>query len=225
MDRETLRSKLASRFLWYNLLAMLLVLILLMLGVKWGLAVYTHHGEGIPVPNLERMSYSKARLLLEQDGLQIVVSDSGYVKTLPADCVLAQTPGHGTRVKAGHTVYVTLNSPSSPTVAIPDIVDNSSYREAEAKLAAIGFRLLPPQTVVGEKDWVYGVSCRGRRVANGDRIPTEYPLTLIIGSGTYEETDDYDYTDGAEGSSEGGASADFDDFEEVHEAPSEDGIN
>ena len=60
---------------------------------------------------------------------------------------------------------MTVNSPSSPTFAIPDIVDNSSVREAEAKLTAMGFRLLPAQQVEGEKDWVYGIICRGRRVS------------------------------------------------------------
>ena len=149
----------------------------------------THHGEGIAVPDLKGMSYHKARLLLEENQLNIVVSDSGFVKTMPADCILAQTPGFGSKVKSGHTIYVTVNSPSSPTFAIPDIVDNSSFREAEAKLMAMGFRLTEPQKVVGEKDWVYGIICRGRRVSNGDRVPIDYPLTLMIGTGTYDEED------------------------------------
>jgi beta-lactam-binding protein with PASTA domain len=182
-------SKVGGFYVILNLLGMALVVVVLCLIVKFGLAVYTHHGEGIAVPDLKGMSYHKARLLLEENQLNIVVSDSGFVKTMPADCVLAQTPGFGTKVKSGHTIYVTVNSPSSPTFAIPDIVDNSSFREAEAKLMAMGFRLTEPQKVVGEKDWVYGIICRGRRVSNGDRVPIDYPLTLMIGTGTYDEED------------------------------------
>jgi len=182
-------SKVGGFYVILNLLGMALVVVMLCLIVKFGLAVYTHHGEGIAVPDLKGMSYHKARLLLEENQLNIVVSDSGFVKTMPADCVLAQTPGFGTKVKSGHTIYVTVNSPSSPTFAIPDIVDNSSFREAEAKLMAMGFRLTEPQKVVGEKDWVYGIICRGRRVSNGDRVPIDYPLTLMIGTGTYDEED------------------------------------
>ena len=182
-------SKVGSYYVLLNLLGMAVVVVLLCLAVKFGLAVYTHHGEGIAVPELKGMSYHRARLLLEENGLNIVVSDSGYVKTMPADCILAQTPGHGSKVKSGHTIYVTVNSPSSPTFAIPDIVDNSSYREAEAKLMAMGFRLTKPQRVIGEKDWVYGILCRGRRVSNGDRVPIDYPLTLMIGTGNYDEED------------------------------------
>ena len=86
-------GKFVSGYLWGNLLAMLLVVVALLFGVKYGLEYYTHHDEGIEVPNLVNMYYSKARILLENEELQIVVSDSGYNKRLPADCILAQTPG------------------------------------------------------------------------------------------------------------------------------------
>ena len=119
-----------------------------------------------------------------------MVSDSGYNKKLAANCILAQSPGPGMFVKEGHVVYVTVNSPSSPTFAIPDVVDNSSFREAEAKLMALGFKLLPPQYVSGEKDWVYGILCRGRRVSTGDYVSIETPLTLLVGSGQYDTDED-----------------------------------
>ncbi len=187
-------GKLLGGYLWGNLLAMLLVVVALCFGVKYGLEIYTHHGEGIKVPNVEGMFFSKAVQLVEGDGLRIVVSDSGYNKRLPADCILAQTPGAGMSVKQGHVVYVTVNSPSSPSFPIPDIVDNSSYREAEAKLMAMGFQMLPPKRVPGEKDWVYGILSRGRRVGTGDMISTGAPLTLLIGNGQYGAYEDIDYT-------------------------------
>lgn len=218
MNAKKFFKKVCSRFLLLNLLAMVVVVVLLCLGVGYGLDLYTHHGEGIEVPELKGMRYQKACLLLEEKGLNIVVSDSGYNKTLPADCILAQMPGHGQKVKEGHTIYVTVNSPSSPTFAIPDIVDNSSLREAEAKLTAMGFRLAPTQRVTGEKDWVYGILCRGRRVSNGDRVPIDYPLTLMVGSGTYDESADVDYVDSGS-SLDMSDEDDVDDFEEVTEAP------
>lgn len=205
-------GKMVSGYLWWNLVAMALVVVALCFGVKYGLEYYTHHGEGIVVPELKGMTYSKARLLLEEDGLTIMISDSGYNKKLPPDYILAQTPGYGTKVKQGHAVYVTVNSPSSPSFAIPDIVDNSSLREAEAKLMAIGFRLLPAQRVAGERDWVYGIVCRGRRVANGDRISIEYPLTLLVGNGSIGENDDFEYV---EPSSVTPEQSEVDEFEEV----------
>lgn len=193
MKAKDFFGKFASPFLWGNLLAMVLVIIALLFGVNYAMDIYTHHGEGIKVPKIEGMLYGNARSTVEADGLNIMVSDSGYNKKMPADCVLAQNPGPGTMVKSGHTVYVTVNSPSSPSFAIPDVVDNCSYREAEAKLMAIGFKMQPPQYVSGEKDWVYGILCKGRRVSTGDHVSIDTPLTLMIGSGTYDSDEGIDY--------------------------------
>jgi beta-lactam-binding protein with PASTA domain len=183
-------GKFFSKFLVGNLLAMLIVVILAMFGVKYGLEWYTHHGEGIEVPKLEGKKFSQARAIIDDLKLNIVVSDSGFNKKLPADCILMQNPGYGTKVKQGHTIYVTVNSPSSPSFAIPDVVDNSSYREAAARLMAIGFKLLEPQMVPGEKDWVYGIICDGKKVSAGERISIDHPLTLMIGNGQYQTDED-----------------------------------
>ncbi len=217
MNAKEFFGKFTCGYVWGNLLAMAVVVVLLFLGVKYGLEYYTHHGEGIVVPNIKGMSYVKAYHLINDEGLVIMVSDSGYNKSLAPDCILAQTPGGGAKVKEGHVVYVTVNSPSSPTFAIPDIVDNSSRREAEAKLLAMGFRLLPAQTVTGEKDWVYGIVCRGRRVSNGDRIPIDYPLTLLVGNGSIGEMDEVEYVEPVYSA----PSEDVDEFVEVTEPPVE----
>ena len=223
MKTKDFFGKFFNGYLLGNLIAMVLVIAALCLGVKYGLEWYTHHGEGIKVPKIEGMTFTDARTLILEDGLNIMVADSGYNKKLPANCVLAQNPGPGTLVKSGHTIYVTVNSPSSPTFAIPDIVDNSSYREAEAKLTAMGFKLLPPKLVPGEKDWVYGILCRGRRVASGENISIETPLTLMIGNGEYDTDEiDLDYIEPEyrlepDEVEIGGTYEGRDDFEEVTE--------
>jgi len=218
MKTKEFFGKFVSAYLWGNLLAMALVIVLLCLGVKYGLEWYTYHGKGIVVPKVEGMIYANARTLVEQNGLNIMVTDSGYNKRLPANCILAQSPGEGTTVKEGHTIYVTVNSPSSPTFPIPDVVDNSSYREAEAKLMAIGFKLLPPKYVPGEKDWVYGIISRGRRVSTGDMVSIDTPLTLMIGSGMYDqEEEDLDYIEPGYQQFMQSGNDEEDEFEEVIE--------
>ena len=215
MKTKEFFGKFCSKFLIGNLIAMILVIFALLLGVNYGLDWYTHHGEEIKVPNIEGMGIEKARAMLEEKGLIVVVTDSGYNKRLPADCVLNQNPGPGLTVKSGHTIYVIVNSSSSPTLAIPDVVDNCSYREAEAKLVSLGFKVLPPQYVTGEKDWVYGISCNGRKVPVGERISIEQPLTLLIGSGQYGMDEEINIVE-PDLQMEGGDS-EVDDFEEVKE--------
>ena len=216
MKTKEFFGKFCSKFLFWNLIAMALVVILLVVGVNYGLDWYTHHGESIRVPNIEGMRITKAREMMEECGLEIVVTDSGYNKRLPADCVLTQSPGAGLTVKSGHTIYVTINSSNSPSVAIPDVVDNCSYREAEAKLISLGFKVLPPQYVTGEKDWVYGVSCNGRKVSTGERISIEQPLTLLVGGGQYGADEELNVIGGDDAMMQSG-NGEVDDFEEVTE--------
>ena len=190
MNVKEFFGKFVSRYLLLHLAAMVAVIVVLCLGVKFGLEYYTHHGEGIEVPNLYGVDFKKAFLSLYEKELYVVANDTGYNKRMPANCILTQTPGTGTQVKEGRTIYVTINSASSPTLAIPDLIDNSSYREAQARLASLGFRLLPPKRIDGERDWVYGIMSGGRNLQTGDKVSIEAALTLVIGNGLYEDEDD-----------------------------------
>lgn len=196
MNIKEFFGKFVSKYILLNLMAMAILLALIVFGVKYGLDEYTRHGEEIEVPDLYSMTFLQAKELLELNGMTVLVSDSGHNKKMAAGCVLAQNPKAGSHVKSGRIIYVTLNSPSSPTFAIPDIIDNSSYREAEAKLTAMGFRLLAPKYIAGEKDWVYGVVSRGRNLGVGDQVSIDVPLQLVVGNGGYEGNDvSIDYKD------------------------------
>lgn len=213
-------GKFKSWSLWGNLVAMAVVVLVLVLGVKYGLDIYTHHGESIAIPKLLHKDYAAASEMLDRLGLEIEVVDTGYVKHLPAGCVLEQSPEAGERVKSGHKVYVTINAAQSPTITLPDVVDNSSLREAMAKLTAMGFKLAPPQFIAGEKDWVYGILVNGRHVVYGDRIPVDAMLTIQAGNGMRDASDSVDYVDPVYPEDESmGEEGEVDVFEEVTEAP------
>ena len=80
----------------------------------------------------------------------------------------------------------------------------------------MGFRLLPPKKVPGEKDWVYGIISRGRRISTGDLVNIDSPLTLMIGSGLYsEEEEDLDYVEPVYHKAHEDTMSEVDDFEEV----------
>lgn len=185
--------KFKSKYLWGNLLAMMAVVVVLIVGAKFGIDIYTHHGEAIPIPEVRHKSFADAEHILDGIGLQIEVQDTGYVKTLPPGCILEQTPGPGERVKSGHVVYVTINAEHTPTLTIPDVIDNSSLREAMAKLTAMGFKLGQPQYISGEQEWVYGVLVNGRHVVAGDRVPVNATLIIQVGNGQRNASDSVDF--------------------------------
>lgn len=161
---------------------MIVTAVVLVQGALWGLDVYTRHGEAYLVPNVKNKPVSQARQLLADRHMTGVVVDSAYVKELPSGIVLDQTPAGGMRVKEGRTVYLTINTDKVPTIRIPDLIDNSSMRQAAAKLVAMGFKLAEPELVGGEQDWVYGIKYKGRSLQAGDKVPSEAVLTLCIGS-------------------------------------------
>ena len=171
-----------NRAFWLNLIAMPIVVLAIIFGVLHWLDDYTHHGQSIIVPNVKGLPFKQAEAEFNKKNLKAVVVDSNYVKGMPAGAVLEQKPSSGAKVKTGRTIYLTINTAEMPRVAIPDIIDNSSYRQAEARLRALGFKLTAPEIISGEKDWVYAVKYMEKELTNGEKIPRESVLTLIIGN-------------------------------------------
>lgn len=187
MDNEKNSTNIKSPFVWGNCLGMMAVCCLFVVGALIFIKYYTHHNENIAVPNLRGMSFSTALNKMESLGLGIEVTDSGYVRTLPPDAILEQQIKPGTEVKTGRVIQVTLNSPNSPTITMPDLADNCSLHEARARLTAIGFRLAPIEYIAGERNWVYAIKVRGNNVVAGQHVPVDAPVTIVVGDGNVEE--------------------------------------
>ena len=180
-------KKILSPVIWGNLIVMALVAIALAFGVWIWMDRYTHHGEEIIVPNVEGRLIGDAEYTLSMLELQPIVGDSTYDHTKPSGAIMVQLPKAGSKVKSGREIYLTINSRESPTIAMPDIADNCSMREAQDRLRQLGFRIGPVEYKEGDTDWVYGVKCQGRTVMTGQRVPTDAVITLIVGSGEKEE--------------------------------------
>ena len=139
-----------NRSFWLNLIAMPIVVVAIIFYVLHWLDTYTHHGESIIVPNVNGLPVQQANNELMKKSLKVVIVDSNYVKGIPAGAVLEQKPASGAKVKKGRSIYLTINTGKVPKVAIPDIIDNSSFRQAEARLRALGFKLTEPEYIEGE---------------------------------------------------------------------------
>ena len=171
-----------NRFFWINLILMVVFLIGACYGTLNWLNTYTHHGESYIVPDVKDKTVKEANKLLEAQLVHSTIIDSTYVKGARAGIVLDQTPKAGSRVKEGRTVYLTITTTSVPLINLPDLIDNSSMRQAAAKLKSIGFKLTEPEFIAGEQDWVYGIKYKGKTLQSGDKIPHEALLTLCVGN-------------------------------------------
>lgn len=170
-----------NKFFWINIMAMIVAVVAVIYGTLFWLDSYTRHGESHIVPNVKRKTIEEAGNILTSQRMKYVIVDSTYVKGAPAGMVLEQTPVAGSRVKEGRSIYLTITTTSVPLIQLPDIIDNSSVRQAAAKLKSMGFKLTEPELIPGEQDWVYGIKYRGKELQSGDKVPHESLLTLCIG--------------------------------------------
>lgn len=187
MDFKNIGKKLISPMVWGNGLAMLLFLAIVIWGTMIFLNNYTRHGESIEVPDLRGQKPEAAMMRLESLGLIGVVTDTGYVTTQAPYTLLDQSIAPGKHVKTGRTINLTVNANGARPMTVPDLANNTSVREAEARLKTLGFTLTEHQYISGDRDWVYAVKVRGRDVNAGEKIPVDLPLTLVVGKGTEED--------------------------------------
>ena len=172
-----------NRYFWVNIIAMVVATIVLLFLLFFFINLYTRHGKAIEVPDVSGLTAEEATQKLDRAGLEAVVMDYRYEEKIPENIVLEQKPASKAHVKAGRIIYLTVCTKERPTYEIPDIIDNCSLREAEARLKSAGFKLTACDTIGGERDWVYGLRCNGRSVRAGDKMPEGSVLTIIIGGG------------------------------------------
>ena len=180
-------QRITGRYLWGNLLAMLLTLVVVIVGVFVFLNFYTHHGETIAVPDLRGQRTEVAMRKLEALGMRGEVVDTGYNPRELADVILDQDLEPRYQVKVNRLIRLTVNAASPRPVTLPDIADNCSLREAKMRLEILGFRLTPIRRIRGDLDWVYAVEARGKEVRKGDKLNVNIPLTLVVGDGAEDE--------------------------------------
>lgn len=183
------KKKASLRFILINLAAMAAVVVAAVLITFRWIDSYTEHGVAIMVPDITGMQEEEAVQILGKHHLTGVVDDYTYIKGVPVGEIISQRPAQNAKVKRGRKIYLTVSSGNQPMIAVPDVADNSSLRQAESRLRAAGFKLAPHDTIDGELDWVYGIRYNGRELQGQEKVPEGSELTLIIGGGSKEETD------------------------------------
>lgn len=179
--------KLFSRSLLGNCLGLIVATIALGGLAMLAINLYTRHNEVITVPDVCGQSEEVARRKLEALGLQMEVVDTGYVYNAAPYAVLEQSLRPGERVKPGRIVNITINANGPRLIALPDVADNCSRREAEDKLRILGFKLGATEYVMGDPDWVLGIKVNGRNVPAGTKVSVNTPITLVVGAGGLED--------------------------------------
>lgn len=183
MEKDRKNKKSNIKILLLNALAMVVVVVIVVFfSLKW-IDNYTQHGTSVKIPKVKGLHISKVEEILKQSKIECVVADSIYKSEEAEGTVMEIRPDEGSSVKEGRKVFVTISSNKTPLVTVPDVVENSSYRQAMAKIVAAGFNLTEDEVVEGNNDWIYGVKHNGRLISSGEKLPKGATLTLVVGNG------------------------------------------
>lgn len=148
----------------------------------YSLGFYTHHGEGMPVPNLKGLKIERAIELLEEQGLRYQINDSVYLLDQPPGIIVEQDPDPNTNVKSNRTIYLIVTR-DAPDTKFPDI-EGKTFLEV---LSIINnYQLKIGDTTYKSdvaKDVVLEASLRGRVIRNGQQIPKGSRIDLVLGDG------------------------------------------
>ena len=179
---------------WLNVLVAALIGFALLLFVSWGLKVYTRHGQSIAVPNVKDKSLAKAIEILEDNGLEYEILDSSFVENKPPLAVLEMNPKPASKVKKGRIIYLTVNSATKPTVAMPDLVGKSSFKFAKLQLEGFGLTvaepIYKPDPHVGA---VLEILIGGKPAVPGKKVPKGTLVTIVVGDGLMNSATEVPY--------------------------------
>lgn len=174
----------SKTFLYQILLALLVVVILCFLGLKW-LNFRTNHDQRITVPNLEKLVFEKAKQMLKEKNLVAQVQDSAnFNPNYPPFSVIEQNPKAGSDVKEDRKIYLVLNPSNYRSIKVPNVIQKTR-RQAEPTLKAVGFKvgkvIYRPNMA---RDVVLGLQHKGKSVKSKDLLRKTATIDLIVGDGS-----------------------------------------
>ena len=102
-----------------NLLVIILLVGMLIFLFFSLLGVLTNHNETQKVPSVTGRTFDEAKKILEAAGFETGIQDSVYSDTARPLQVIRQSPDVDAAVKAGRTVYLTINRAVPPQVEMP----------------------------------------------------------------------------------------------------------
>lgn len=129
------------------------------------------------------MKTNDAINLLQNQGFEVVVTDSAYNDSVPLNTVKKQLPNQGATVKVNRTVFLNVNPYELPMIDMPKL-EGLSYRFAIDKLERSNLKLgdttMRPDFMKGSVlEQLYG----GRKIEPGTKIRWGSSVSLVVGAG------------------------------------------
>jgi beta-lactam-binding protein with PASTA domain len=168
---------------WVNLLAAIILVLLIVFLFLQSLSWFTNHGSYLKVPAVTGKKVDDAVKYLEDQGFDVIITDSMYHDSLPLNTVRKQLPDAGATVKVNRTVFLNVNPVVLPLVEMPKL-EGLSLRFALDRLAKSHLRLgdttYRPDFMKGS---VLEQNYKGNKILSGTKLRWGSAISLVIGGG------------------------------------------
>lgn len=172
-----------SKVLYINIGIILVVSIIGFLLFKSWLASYTNHGEYIKVPDFSNLDFDAAKIIADENNLQLIIIDTVYSKDVKPGFIVDHKPAANTSVKEQRAVYVSINSHTPILVKMPNAA-KVSLRQATQVLESVGLQV---GNIVYKPDfadnYVFEQKYLNRVIFEGAKIPKGSKIDLVVGKG------------------------------------------
>lgn len=146
-----------------------------------GLNIATKHGKEIKVPDFTNLSVEQAHELAAQEKIQVLVSDSVYVRRMKPGTVYRQNPLAGSGVKKGRKIRLVINAVTPKMASMPNVV-GYSLRQATAEIIGSGLKV---GRLKYENDFatnnVLKQLYNGESIEPGTQIESDATIDLVLG--------------------------------------------
>jgi len=171
---------------WVNLLAAIILVLLIAYLFLQSLSWFTNHGSYLKVPAVTGKNVDDAIKYLEDQGFDVIITDSLYNDSLPLNTVKKQLPDAGATVKVNRTVFLNVNPVVLPMVEMPKL-EGLSLRFALDRLAKshlqLGDTTYRPDFMKGS---VLEQNYNGSKILPGTKLRWGTSVSLVIGGGLAE---------------------------------------
>ena len=183
---DFLRFLISKTFLRHLGIAAGLAVLILISILLW-LRIYTHHGQGITVPNLTGLTLDEVNDVVSSRKLNYMVIDSVYSSDVPRGTVVKQNPEPISKVKVRRKIFITMNAVNPEKVHMPNLV-SLSYRQAQLALENAG---LEEGEISYRPDFaansVLQQNLNGAVINEGTMVEKGSRIDLVLGMGLSSE--------------------------------------
>jgi len=179
---------LTSKPLWVNILVALGILLLLVFLFFFSLSWITNHNRNEKVPNIVGQNIVAATKLLKEKGFDVEVQDSLFVDSIGRLAVIKQSPEAEANVKAGRTIYLTINRATAPEVDMPNL-SGFSFKSAQYMLQTLNLKLGDTSyKACAGRNTIIEQLYNGQSIKEGTKIPMGSTISFVLcgGEGTTE---------------------------------------